>query len=503
MHRRQKQLSQHAMDSGNFEATFADPARLDYGYTGLCATHAWVPVVRALAPYPLDAWLITMHELIRYPERTSSSIRRAEIWAERNGEAGHGGLACTYRCIRRLLPRRTHVDAAMLEECAVYADESSALVVYTALRNSHHDDERDESLLDRKRSASDYATEDIPYYHPAVRCVGFHYSSQEVRIDYVPFESSDLSRDGRLGRTALSLLRLIHKHSCGNAQAYEKRVHHDVIVPRDDYQDFYLALRTRHAGRIIASWQEATDPMKHVFEDIAIAAWLILLWRSSYNGAPPGGFVDLGCGNGLLVHLLHTEVRGYLQGFQGFGFDARARKSWSTYADTDLRELEVDPQELVKKPNLIPSGAFLIGNHADELTPWVPSLAASAGASGFVNIPCCAWKKEGTRFSSTSIDRGLRARLDELAGSAIAKPLDRVPSPHDPKPATHAALASRTLWHLHRCTTGGDDAGASKHFAYHAYIAHLHLESGWPLETEVLRIPSTKNWAFVARVSTS
>lgn len=29
--------------------------------------------------------------------------------------------------------------------------------------------------------------------------------------------------------------------------------------------------------------------------------------RSTW-GAPPGGFVDVGCGNGLLVHILTSEV---------------------------------------------------------------------------------------------------------------------------------------------------------------------------------------------------
>lgn len=54
---------------------------------------------------------------------------------------------------------------------------------------------------------------------------------------------------------------------------------------------------------MLHSWRESTDATKHVFEDVAIAAWLILLWRDMYadcGGRPPGGFVDVGCGNGLL-----------------------------------------------------------------------------------------------------------------------------------------------------------------------------------------------------------
>lgn len=293
-----------------FVPAFIPAAKLDYGHTGLLSDAAWVPIVGAPASYPLDAWLTTMHELIRHPERSSSSIRRAEIWDECYSERDHDKVSNIYRCIRRLLPRRPNVDAAMLEECAIYAGDSTAFVVYTALRTSGEGDNR--SCLNDPRTEADYATEfEMPYYHPAVRCVAFHYSPQGVRLDYVPFEQSDLHQDGRLARTALSMLRLVHKHSCGNASSYEKRVYHDVIVHREAYQDFYLELRTRYAGKLIDSWAEVTDPKKHVFEDIAIAAWIILVWRASFGGAPPGGFVDVGCGNGLLVYLLHSEVRSH------------------------------------------------------------------------------------------------------------------------------------------------------------------------------------------------
>lgn len=62
---------------------------------------------------------------------------------------------------------------------------------------------------------------------------------------------------------------------------------------------------------LASSWIEKTDPSKHVFEDVAICAWLICLWEKMYpvresdkdeveRAEPEGGFVDVGCGNGLL-----------------------------------------------------------------------------------------------------------------------------------------------------------------------------------------------------------
>jgi tRNASer (uridine44-2'-O)-methyltransferase len=67
---------------------------------------------------------------------------------------------------------------------------------------------------------------------------------------------------------------------------------------------------------------------------------------------PPGGFVDIGyapscqravarshvacsCGNGLLVHILVSE------GYAGFGFDVRARKSWTGFPPATRAALRV------------------------------------------------------------------------------------------------------------------------------------------------------------------
>lgn len=67
-------------------------------------------------------------------------------------------------------------------------------------------------------------------------------------------------------------------------------------------------------------WPETTDPLKFVYEDIAIAAYLLMFW-----GNKPQKFVDLGCGNGLLVHILNSE------GHHGIGYDLKSRKIWKMY----------------------------------------------------------------------------------------------------------------------------------------------------------------------------
>ena len=78
-------------------------------------------------------------------------------------------------------------------------------------------------------------------------------------------------------------------------------------------------------------WVEVTDPSKHVFEDIAIATWLICLWKEDKSQR----FVDLGCGNGFLTYILSQE------GYIGYGVDMTKRKIWNDFQNTDLRGIFV------------------------------------------------------------------------------------------------------------------------------------------------------------------
>lgn len=181
-------------------------------------------------------------------------------------------------------------------------------------------------------------------------------------------------------------------------------------------------------------------------KDIAIATFLILVWKHSYASTlhpphsnqdegedkgkgktqsdgqedpwrtwprPPGGFIDLGCGNGLLVHILLTL------GYSGFGIDLRARKSWALYpsstrdalrvrafdptskeenerfSESFERQLELGLADPPKYSNSnVRDGIWIIGNHADEMTPWIPIISATVSSErdvGFLSIPCCAW----------------------------------------------------------------------------------------------------------------
>lgn len=71
-----------------------------------------------------------------------------------------------------------------------------------------------------------------------------------------------------------------------------------------------------------------------MYEDIAIATYLLILWQRERtlcaDSQKRQSFVDLGCGNGLLVYILSAE------GHRGVGIDLRKRGIWDQYPVTTV-----------------------------------------------------------------------------------------------------------------------------------------------------------------------
>lgn len=144
-------------------------------------------------------------------------------------------------------------------------------------------------------------------------------------------------------------------------------------------------MKETHAQKWVKSWPERTDPTKFVFEDIAIAAWLVALWeieresavadvdttRSVKASRKKQTFVDLGCGNGLLTHILNEE------GHKGTGVDIVSRKVWDIYGpNTELKGTRMLSSKLI----YFWSGNMLYTKHAISVLNvsfWRPPILVS------------------------------------------------------------------------------------------------------------------------------
>ncbi|KAJ2952902.1 hypothetical protein O0L34_g7267 [Tuta absoluta] len=211
------------------------------------------------------------------------------------------------------------------------------------------------------------------------------------------------------------------------------------LVCSEKYYQKYNNLKLKYGKEMVKIWPECTDPAKFVYEDIAIATYLLLLWedeRSYLNSTTPQTFVDLGCGNGLLVYILAKE------GHVGIGIDVRKRQIWDMYSsDIKLEERTITPSD----SDLFPNTDWIIGNHSDELTPWIPVIAArSSFRCNFFLLPCCAFNFDGSKY--------------------------------------------------HR-----KDSSKSQYTEYLQYIQHLCEECGFITEKDRLKIPSTKRICLVSK----
>lgn len=441
---------------------------------------AWTPLFQKKCSFDRGHFFEVMDNLIRNPNINSSWLFRADILSEqdpaqvltKDTEADPASPApaivhfvdfhLNKLLVRRLIPRNTRRDEPLDQTCLAYhgcetgktgeTETTSSMVVYKPHVSSHSD---------------------VPFYHPKVKALAFLHqwdpktSEGTVSLHYNFFD--DHGPSTKLTRTGFHLISTLHKHGEGAKQGYVKRVQHDAVIPQVTVQSTYARLKKKYARKLLEEWDEITDPIKHCFEDLGIAAFLIELWAQMYRDSPFPGFVDIGCGNGLLVHILRQE------GYLGWGFDARRRQSWNKFADGidpasendtghSLRQLVLIPSVLQDHPQqamqdgnelaprahdgVFPRGTFIISNHADELTPWTPILATISDCP-FIMIPCCSHNLSGARFRA---------------------------APTKEKGKSASAYSSLVEW-----------------------VKKIAHDCGWDVETEMLRIPSTRNTAIIGR----
>jgi len=336
-----------------------------------------------------------------------------------------------------------------------------------------------------------------------------------------PSLQSELSiPDVKLQRTLLRLSTIILKHSYGQSNGYQKRVHHDLIVPQREYQNTYSRLKETYANKLVSDWREETDAIKHVFEDLAIAAFLIEFWRGEYailplcerrGGEGKGrfpGFVDVGCGNGLLVYLLSLE------GYDGFGIDGRKRKSWEMYTEDIMKDrlkekiivpwiLNARRDEKMVEERLIDDGrfdegTFIISNHADELSLWTP-LLAFLNNSPFVAIPCCSHDFTGMRFRAPRVLRS-NGRVHKKSNTDSNVGQDDQIQEKEQSDKQRNGAESGSLKDLRNEQAGtGKKGQVSAYASLCEYITLVSKQVDYNVEREMLRIPSTRNACILGR----
>lgn len=446
------------------------------------------------------------------------------------------GAVLERQVLRRLIPRKPQLDRPLDQSCYIYrlvegsdAVSSGHVVVY---------------VPDIKSEA------DVPWYHPPVKCLAYLYEEMGndetcLSIHFLPWTpSSSWPLPTRLHRTFISLLHTFlrlaknpgpeglhdcnHNHTNTNTNinlgldslsladiSMAPSALKDTILPQHIVQNTYSGLKQRYAQDLISRWVEKTEPAKHVFEDLSIAAFVIELWKHMY---PPSsadqfpGFVDIACGNGVLTYVLVKE------GYKGRGFDARRRATWDVLGlDDHLDEMICVPKPFLdavednednddKDPilpagtrvhdGLFPPGTFIISNHADELTPWTPLLAALSCPENplpFLAIPCCSHALNGARnrYTLKDVTIGLPGPRPR-AGPKQEQEEERDQDQEQPAQGDLKALRARKA----KDATHSPES-SSTYACLTKKVVSLALEARCDVELTLLRIPSTRNIGVV------
>ena len=523
---------------------------------------AWLPILQHPCDFTAQIFKEVSINLIRNPNINSNLLFRADIlydsletepegvpqaeksrlqglleeYSTRDGDLP--GFKVERTLIRLMIPRNPTLDKPISQTCQILRSIRADGLEQTLVTYTPHA----------------FSVDELPWYHPRVHSLAYlhswpplpslppevlndkdaSYNRGSIILYYRLFPSEPLPLSPRLLRTGHHLLSTLHRHGQGSLAGYTKRVRHDQLISQKRVQDTYTELKQKHAKRLCDKWVENTEPSKHVFEDLGIAAFLIELWKDMYGDveieddkARFPGFVDIGCGNGVLTDVLLRE------GYNGWGFDARRRKTWATFEpdiQVHLKPLILIPQPLfelhsdskhanggILSPALssdllsaskgtngqpmwhngiFPTGTFIISNHADELTAWTP-LLASISSSPFLAIPCCSHNLSGLRFRAPSTFNSHSA--DALAPSYFAPHITK--SKHVPITIARASIDDQQ-------PLAGDlkslsiEARAKQPSAYSSlcdWVAHLASAVGYDVEREMLRIPSTRNVGIVGR----
>lgn len=284
------------------------------------------------------------------------------------------------------------------------------------------------------------------------------------------------SKPTAMKMTTLVRKRMQHYDASLRQSTYVKRVHHDNVLSEARFRRRYDAMKLKYSYWV-GQWTECTDPVKFVYEEMSIAAYLCALWeleREEEGIDSPQTFVDCGCGNGFLVYLLISE------GHQGIGIDLQKREIWDLYpanVTACLRHEELDPLSFDCS-----SFDWVIGNHSDELSPWL-AVVAARGQRDVSELTVCEAPK-GT-----------------LDGGDISRRVRRASPRLFILPCCFFDFDGKKVAFGRTRRTLGVAAphGTGKYEQYYRWIAKIMNAFGFTVEYENLRIPSTKYVSLIGR----
>ncbi|OAP56731.1 hypothetical protein AYL99_08843 [Fonsecaea erecta] len=428
------------------------------------------------------------------------------------------GAILQRKVLRKLIPRKPQLDRPLDQWCYIYRlhqetdGSSGCIVVY-------------QPQVD--------AEVDMPWYHPPVKSLAYLRkdtgTETTLSVHFLPFPTSPDPLPSRTHRIFVSLLQTLlrlaknpapegavadddHKMTEGHAMrslSLAPSALKDTILPQHIVQDTYTRLKERYAKDLISRWAEKTEPVKHVFEDLAIAAFVIELWKQMYPQADTfPGFVDIACGNGVLTYVLVKE------GYRGRGFDARRRTTWDVLElDNCLDEMVCIPQPFLDHMGaeeisgfqetgarvhngIFAPGTFIISNHADELTPWTPLLAALSSPDTplpFLAIPCCSHALSGARHRYSPKAPMVPASSAPIDDSSSSSDNTDKNNTSEPQPASGDLKALRAA----KAQAANHTDDTSMYACLTKKVVSLAREVGIDVELTLMRIPSTRNIGVV------
>ncbi|KAL3473479.1 hypothetical protein BJX99DRAFT_233538 [Aspergillus californicus] len=513
--------------------------------------------------------------------------------------------------VRRMIPRNSQLDCRLEQTVHFYRSSSSPSSPSSVDSSSENSPCRRLLAIYTPHVSKEG---ELPFYHPFVQSLAYSYehvspshmhsSSEQPELDASISTDSDqpdqpdptpnsgsgtisihfLPKNNeipnRLGRVLSNLIniniRLTRSRRRGFKSPYSSMK--DNVIPRYRSQDTYSRLKVKYSADLCGRWVENTEPSKHVFEDLSIAAFLIELWRDMYGVVPVDerstsasaplanitedsdlssdsseakakfpGFVDIACGNGLLVYILIQE------GYRGWGFDARRRKTWSIFPDKIqqcLKEETYIPEPFADElpspsssllpsssspdfsalndgylmnpsvkthtaahPSTFPTDIFIISNHADELTLWTPLLASLINPINpppFFAIPCCSHSLSGARY------RYSPPPLECTSSGTVSVPVIETKAKAEPPSTTNSdskqttaentdktgSLKTLRKTHQESRNPASDGFNKSTYGALTAKLVSMSQELGYEAVKTLVRIPSTRNIAVLGNVHT-